>query len=176
MLSSFRHFISLHAHLRMSTITCRPKPLSNEQAERAVRRSIEMNPDNAAEFRTVERTPVRRRGGARRLAVLVGNRWPKTGVKLTVEFLDNPTRSLRKKVLEHMNAWKKTCHIDAGRESFLATEEIHLVRNVLTAVPASSIPPKPGPLRILVAAAQPIGLGIGRDPGTDECKPSDIWF
>src|SRR5262249_5860083 len=48
---------------------------------------------------------------------------------------------------------------DARRESFLATEETHLVRNVLTSVPANSILPKSGPLRILVAAAQPVGLG-----------------
>ena len=40
---------------------------------------------------------------------------------------------------------------DRGRESFLATEEVHLVRNVLTSVPAGSITPQPGPLRILVA-------------------------
>lgn len=48
---------------------------------------------------------------------------------------------------------------DEVRRSFLATEEIHLIRNVLTAVPANWIPPTQAPLRILVAAAQPIGFG-----------------
>ena len=48
---------------------------------------------------------------------------------------------------------------DAGRQSFLATEEIHFVRNVLTAVPADIIAPCSGPLKILVASAQPVGFG-----------------
>jgi hypothetical protein len=47
---------------------------------------------------------------------------------------------------------------DPVRCRFLATEEILLLRNVLTAVPADLVPAWPGPLRILVAAAQPVGL------------------
>jgi hypothetical protein len=42
---------------------------------------------------------------------------------------------------------------DESRASFLATEEIHFVRNVLSAVPADSIPPGDGRLRILIAQA-----------------------
>lgn len=48
---------------------------------------------------------------------------------------------------------------DPLRKTFLATEEIHLIRNVLTAVPADKIEPTDGKLHILVAIAQPIGLG-----------------
>lgn len=48
---------------------------------------------------------------------------------------------------------------DGARRSFLATEEIHFVRNVLTAIPADIVSPCRGPLRILVAAAQPVGFG-----------------
>lgn len=48
---------------------------------------------------------------------------------------------------------------DHGRRSFLATEEIHFVRNVLTNVPADTIAPCDGPLRILVVSAQPVGFG-----------------
>ena len=48
---------------------------------------------------------------------------------------------------------------DTGRASFLATEEIHFVRNVLTNVPADPVVRPEGPLRILVAAAQPVGFG-----------------
>lgn len=49
---------------------------------------------------------------------------------------------------------------DTSRASFLATEEIHFVRNVLTAVPSDAIVPSQGPLRILVASAQPVGFGL----------------
>jgi hypothetical protein len=48
---------------------------------------------------------------------------------------------------------------DHGRRSFLATEEIHFVRNVLTNVPAEPIARCDGPLRILVVSAQPVGFG-----------------
>jgi hypothetical protein len=48
---------------------------------------------------------------------------------------------------------------DAGRDTFLATEDTHFVRNVLTSVPADPIVRVDGPLRILVAAAQPVGFG-----------------
>ncbi len=48
---------------------------------------------------------------------------------------------------------------DPLRKTFLATEEIHFTRNVLTAVPADRLLPSGGPLNILVAIAQPIGAG-----------------
>jgi hypothetical protein len=48
---------------------------------------------------------------------------------------------------------------DTGRQSFLATEEIHFVRNVLTNIPADPIGHCAGPLCILVASAQPVGFG-----------------
>jgi len=51
---------------------------------------------------------------------------------------------------------------DPSRRKYLATEEVHFIRNVITAVPAQRIERKDGPLRILVAAAQPLGLpGLG---------------
>ena len=46
---------------------------------------------------------------------------------------------------------------DPDRKTFLATQELHFVRNALTAMPVEVIRPKHGPLRILVAVAQPIG-------------------
>jgi hypothetical protein len=48
---------------------------------------------------------------------------------------------------------------DPTRSTFLATEDIHFVRNALGAIPAERILPRAGPLRILAAIAQPIGSG-----------------
>ena len=95
----------------MSNVVCVPKALTPPQLEIAVRRSIEINPDNATASRTAERTPVGRRGGQRRLALLVGSRWPASGVHLTVQFLDNPTKELRSRILLHMNSWNKTANV-----------------------------------------------------------------
>jgi CHAT domain-containing protein len=46
---------------------------------------------------------------------------------------------------------------DKQRGAFLATQEIHFVRNVLTSIPAEEIAEHPPPLRMLVVGAQPIG-------------------
>jgi hypothetical protein len=48
---------------------------------------------------------------------------------------------------------------DAVRNCYLATEETRFTRNVLTSIPADQINPGSGPLRILVASAQPVGFG-----------------
>lgn len=48
---------------------------------------------------------------------------------------------------------------DSRRKTFLATEEVHFVRNALTSIPVDVIEPRFDRLRILVAAAQPVGFG-----------------
>jgi cellulose biosynthesis protein BcsQ len=48
---------------------------------------------------------------------------------------------------------------DHGRQSFLATDEIHFSRNVMTNVPVDPIVRSDGPLRVLVVSAQPVGFG-----------------
>lgn len=49
---------------------------------------------------------------------------------------------------------------DPTRRKFLATEEVHFIRNVLTSVPAQRIGPRPPPLRLLIVEAQPVGTAI----------------
>jgi hypothetical protein len=99
-----------------AVITCKPKPLSRAQLELAAQRAVEINPANALQHRIVERTPVGRRGGPKRLTVNLGYRWPTTGTKLTVRFLDGARADLRKRILLHMNAWGKTANV-----AFVAT-------------------------------------------------------
>jgi hypothetical protein len=92
-------------------ILCIPKTLPSTRLVAAARRAIEINPANAVQSLRVARTPMGRRGGPRRLAVVVGRRWPATGVKLSVQFLDTPPADLRKRILRHMNAWAKTANV-----------------------------------------------------------------
>jgi CHAT domain len=47
---------------------------------------------------------------------------------------------------------------DPTRHTYICAEEVNLVRNVLTAVPADALQPHNRMLRILVVAAQPVGL------------------
>lgn len=101
----------------MNHITCNPKQLTAAQRDRAIARAMELNPGNSAGSHIVRRTPVGRAGGRSRLTLLTLSRWPVTGVKLTVRFLDNPGADLRKKILQHMNAWGKTANVE-----FVATK------------------------------------------------------
>src|SRR6185503_4189759 len=71
----------------------------------------EINPDNARETRRVALTPVGRRGGPRRIAVVVARKWPSSGVRLSVSFLDNPSSALRTRILSHMNAWGEAANV-----------------------------------------------------------------
>jgi hypothetical protein len=73
---------------------------------------VEVNPANALEYREVVRTPIGRRGGPRRLAVVIGSRWPvRGGVRLSVQFLDSPPAALRTRILAHMNAWSRSANV-----------------------------------------------------------------
>lgn len=95
----------------MSIIVCRPKSLPIDKLAAAARRAIEINPDNEAEQRRVARTPIGRRGGPRRIAVVIARKWPKKGVRLSVSFMDNPPRALRSRILLHMNAWGEAANV-----------------------------------------------------------------
>lgn len=105
-----------------SLIVCRTRLLTAAQSKRALRRGLEINPANALEhgFADIAES---RRGGQRRLALLIGRRWPETGVQLSVQFLDNPSNALRKRVLLHMNAWSESANV-----RFEETREIGVVR------------------------------------------------
>jgi hypothetical protein len=51
------------------------------------------------------------RGRPTRIAIERSSRWPDTGVRLTVGFLDNPSVALRKLILAHMNAWSRSANV-----------------------------------------------------------------
>jgi hypothetical protein len=95
----------------MSTILCRPRSLPLEKLVAAESRAIEINPENALAHRLVSRTPIGRRGGPRRIAVVIARRWPVTGVRLSVSFMDNPSTALRARILLHMNAWGEQANV-----------------------------------------------------------------
>lgn len=96
----------------MTDRTCTPKVPTRAELEYAHRRALELNPSNAQRSRIIERTPPGRRGGKRRLIIDLNSRWPVTGIRLTVRFLDGPPTDLKKKLLLHMNAWGKTANVE----------------------------------------------------------------
>jgi hypothetical protein len=57
------------------------------------------------------------------IAVLTTKYWGNQGIKLTVGFMDNPSSSVRKRILANMNAWNKTANVQ-----FVATSTDPQVR------------------------------------------------
>jgi len=87
----------------MAVRICRPRLLTPDQAEQARRRSSEINPSGVHEP-LIAYGSVGRRGG-RRLVVDIAKKWPRSGVDLSVQFLDSPSKALRARIVLHMNAW-----------------------------------------------------------------------
>lgn len=113
------------------TAICIPKILTLAQAATARERSLRLNPSNLHEQQTIERTPIGRRGGPRRLALVIGRKWPATGIRLSVQFLDSPPRDLRARILSHMNAWSQAANV-----SFEETSGVGEVRIARLDAPA----------------------------------------
>jgi hypothetical protein len=49
---------------------------------------------------------------------------------------------------------------DPNRETFLATQDVHFLRNVLTPIPIERTPPLQTPLRMLIATSEPTGFEL----------------
>ncbi len=96
----------------MELIACTPKILPRDKWVSAAKNAVAINPLNHA---PVERLSMVMRGFAPKpehLAVLVTKFWRTGGVHLTVSFLDNPEAALRKRIIQHMNAWNNTANVN----------------------------------------------------------------
>ena len=109
----------------MSIIVCKTRLLTPNQAATAMRRGLDINPANAIDHGTLAPAGSEggRRGGQRRLAVVIARRWPRSGADLTVQFLDDPSIALRKRLLLHMNAWGQHANV-----RFEETRDVGMVR------------------------------------------------
>ena len=116
----------------MPLIFCRERPLPPGRMEAALRRAVEINPENARERRRVTLTPPGRVDGPRRIAVVTARRWPRSGVRLRVSFLDGASAALRSRILLHMNAWGRTANV-----TFAETNGVGQVRIARLDHPAS---------------------------------------
>ncbi len=128
----------------MQPITCTQKRLPSDLWIKAAKTAIAINPTNdpgngIAKARGVPLSP-------EHLAVITAKLWPASGVNLSVSFLDNPTASLRSRLIQHMNAWNKTANVtfvetggtgqvriarsqNSGYWSYLGTDILHIPQN-----------------------------------------------
>lgn len=95
-------------------LTCMPKRLPKAMQVQAAKIAREVNPVNHA--------PVEHLAGVMRgfrpsplsIALVTSKYWGTMGVKLGVKFLDSPEKALRRRILEHMNAWNATANVKFG--------------------------------------------------------------
>jgi len=128
-----------------NVIVCLPKRLPQEQLVHAARTAVEINPMNGAPLERLTRVMRDFKPTRDRLAVVVTKYWGAAGVRLTVGFLDSPPAALRKRIIQHMNAWSKTANVkfaettsnpqvriarvtgdDGGFWSYVGTDILHI--------------------------------------------------
>jgi hypothetical protein len=123
-------------------ITCRPVLPVPDDPVAAAKTAISINPANApptAYFASASGDTL----SPLHAALATARWWGVKGVDLSVQFLDNPSAALRKKILAHMNAWSKSgnvrlretkgtgqCRISrqpgSGYASYVGTDNAHI--------------------------------------------------
>ncbi|MCC3326163.1 FG-GAP-like repeat-containing protein [Nocardia abscessus] len=89
----------------MNNNSCSIKLLPEEVWPVAAERASEINPANAPALQMLELAVPDAVMDPGHLAALTGKYWGSNGVRLTVQFLDNPAADLRSRILSHMNSW-----------------------------------------------------------------------
>ncbi len=103
-----------------AVLVCTPKSLPKAVQFAAAHAAAQINPLNHA--------PLQRLAGVipgyvptpEHIVLVTTRYWGAGGVRLTVGFLDNPDSGLKKKILDHMNAWAKTANVN-----FTETQNAH---------------------------------------------------
>jgi hypothetical protein len=92
-------------------IVCTPRLLPRDRWLIAAQRAVEINPANQPNPALIT-AALGPNPAKERIAVMIGRRWHTDGVKLTVGFMDSPPADLRKRILQHMNAWAKSANVE----------------------------------------------------------------
>jgi hypothetical protein len=109
-------------------IVCLPKALPRDSWAEAAQKAIDINPLNAAPVDRLIKVIPNFTPSVEHLAVMTTKYWQVKGVHLSVGFLDGPAADLRKRILQHMNAWAQSANV-----KFRATKTDPQVRIARTA-------------------------------------------
>jgi hypothetical protein len=132
-------------------IVCTPKRLPQELLIPAARTAAQINPLNYPPLHRLTRVLRDFKPTPERIAVVTTKYWGVGGVRLTVGFMDNPPADLRKRIIQHMNAWGATANVkivetgtdpqirvareggqNGGYWSYLGTDILHIPKNQQT--------------------------------------------
>ena len=93
------------------TIVCLPRILPRARWLEAARVASTVNPANHPPVERLIRVLPGFAPNPTTISVLTTKYWRGGGVKLKVGFLDNPEAALRRRIVQHMNAWSKTANV-----------------------------------------------------------------
>jgi hypothetical protein len=131
----------------VKVLVCSPKRLPLDQMVAAAETAVRINPFNHPPLERLTRVMPDFKATKERISVITKKYWGLQGVHLTVSFMDNPPANLRKRILQHMNAWAQTSNVkfvetatdpqvriaraggqDGGYWSYLGTDILHIAR------------------------------------------------
>lgn len=136
---------------KSNVIVCTPKRLPKSLLIKAAQTAVKINPVNQPRIQNMAGLMRGFSASPMRIAVMTSSYWGSKGVKLTVGFLDDAPADLRKRILEHMNAWAKDANVqftpsnvdpqvrisrvggqDGGYWSYVGTEILHIAAGQAT--------------------------------------------
>jgi hypothetical protein len=106
---------------------CTPKLPARKKWLEVARQAQALRKDNVPDGLDLEAlasNPVERG----RLMLNIRLRWPKSGVDLSVGFLDGPSGELRAKILAHMNMWNKTANVSFRETGNAEEADVRIAR------------------------------------------------
>jgi hypothetical protein len=132
-------------------MVCTPKRLPDDLLVESARTAVGINPLNHAPVQRLARVMPGFVPTPERIAVVTTKYWGVGGVRLTVGFLDSPPTELRRRILQHMNAWAEfanakftettgTAQVRVAREggerggywSYVGTDILHIPKDQQT--------------------------------------------
>ena len=129
-------------------LVCTPRRLPRNLWAQAARNAVKIEPRNYGRVNRLIRIAPKLKLTPEHIAAITDRKWPVSGVRLTVGFMDGPPADLRKRLLSHMNAWNATANVsfteskvdpqvriaraggqDGGYWSYLGTEILEIPKN-----------------------------------------------
>jgi Astacin (Peptidase family M12A) len=113
---------------KSSTDVCTIKSLPQNKWISAAKQASAINPANATATYMLQQVRPDAVIPPEHLALLTAKYWGKSGVRLTVGFLDNPPQDLRARILGHMNAWNSAANANVQFVETASDPQVRIAR------------------------------------------------
>jgi hypothetical protein len=113
---------------RYATESCTIKLLPQHQWISSAKQAAAINPANAVASHMLQQAFPDAVIPPEHLALLTAKYWGKSGVQLTVGFLDDPPKDLRVRILGHMNSWNDTANANVSFVETASDPQVRIAR------------------------------------------------